>query len=173
MVRRCCGCAPLLVLVTCFASLGGFVFGYDVALITGALCELKRALSLARTEVELVVGGCKVGAMIGALAGTVLLPRLGHRVCLVLSASAFVAGPLWMAVCPNWKILALARLVAGLGIGLSAVVSPVYLGEVAPAALRGRVVALYELLIAAGAKPPPVHIISGYHLYCSDGSVRP
>ena len=84
---------PSLVLVgvTAYAALGGFVFGFDLGVIAGVLPSMTRDLSLDHVEAELVVGGCKMGAALGALAAVFLLRPLGHRCCFALSGTTSAA----------------------------------------------------------------------------------
>jgi MFS family permease len=136
--------------VAAFAALGGFLFGYDLAVIGGAIPFMQPELGLSEGEVELVVSAAKFGAVLATpLAGYVML-RYGRRPALALSAAAFCAGPGIMAVAPGLGLLALGRLVVGFGIGLSAVASPAFLAEMAPAAMRGTVVSAYELMLCLG-----------------------
>ena len=136
--------------VAAFAALGGFLFGYDLAVIGGAIPFMQPELGLSEGEVELVVSAAKFGAVLATpLAGYVML-RYGRRPALALSAAAFCAGPGIMAVAPGLGLLTLGRLVVGLGIGLSAVASPAFLAEMAPAAMRGTVVSAYELMLCLG-----------------------
>jgi SP family arabinose:H+ symporter-like MFS transporter len=155
---------PDLALVVLFGALGGSLFGYDLGLIGGVLASLNGA-NATRSEVsppypddtiyldeiatELVVGGCKVGAALGALLCMWLLPY-GHHTCFVFSGVAYVLGPVIMAAAPTWPVIVVGRVVTGIGVGASAVASPAYLGEVAPAAVRGAIVATYELALCLG-----------------------
>ena len=155
---------PDLALVVLFGALGGSLFGYDLGLIGGVLASLNGA-NATRSEVsppypedtiyldeiatELVVGGCKVGAALGALLCMWLLP-CGHHTCFVFSGVAYVLGPVIMATAPTWPVIFVGRVVTGIGVGASAVASPAYLGEVAPAAVRGAIVATYELALCLG-----------------------
>ena len=74
----------------------------------------------------------------------------GRRIAIALNSVFYTLGPLTMALAPNASILLLGRLLVGLGIGLSAVVTPAYLGEISPAHLRGRIVESYEILLCMG-----------------------
>ena len=74
----------------------------------------------------------------------------GRRIAIALNSLFYTLGPLTMALAPNASVLLLGRLVVGLGIGLSAVVTPAYLGEISPAHLRGRIVESYEILLCIG-----------------------
>ena len=74
----------------------------------------------------------------------------GRRIAIALNSLFYTLGPLTMALAPNASVLLLGRFVVGLGIGLSAVVTPAYLGEISPAHLRGRIVESYEILLCIG-----------------------
>ena len=142
---------PIVVGVTLFAAGGGFLFGYDLGAIAGALPSLKKDPKILLTDdtLELAVGGCKLGACLGALAGIGLL-RFGRCPCFWISGVAYIVGPVIMATAIDWEFLALGRLVVGLGIGVSAVAAPAYLGEIAPVSMRGAVVATYEVMLCLG-----------------------
>ena len=145
----------LLLSICIFAGLGGFTFGYDLGLMGGVLELLKEDIELTSATLELVVGACKIGAALGALSCTWLLRR-GHSVCFALSAIMYVSGPLVMAMAATWQVVFVGRLLSGFAVGVSAVVSPSYLGEVAPPSLRGAIVATYELSICLGLVVAPV-----------------
>ena len=139
-----------MLLIASFASLAGFLFGYDLALIGGAIDLIQEDLGLSDWNIELVVGGAKIGAVFGTFVGGGLMHRLGRRKAIALSAGFFGAGPLLMAFAPGLGLLVLGRLLIGLGIGATAVVVPAYLGEVSPAASRGFIVEIYEVLLTVG-----------------------
>ena len=96
------------------------------------------------------MGGAKLGAFLGTFLGGALMLYYGRRVAIAVDAAFFAVGPLIMAAAFNVPVLVLGRVVVGIGIGVSAVAVPAYLGEVSPPAVRGRVVELYELLLCAG-----------------------
>ena len=99
--------------------------------------------ALGDETLELIVSGAKVGAVIGALLGGYLSHRRGRRWALGASGVAFFVGPVIMAVAPNVFFIVVGRIVAGMGIGISAVACPQYLGEVAPQKHRGAIVESY------------------------------
>lgn len=141
----------LLAILIAYAALGGFLFGYDLGCITGALPLMLNDTTLELTDgqAEMVVAHCKVGAAIGAIVGVWLL-RTGHMPCFYLSGILYIVGPLLIATASGWVMLSAGRLAAGLAVGLSAVASPTYLADVAPARSRGCIVGLYELSLTAG-----------------------
>ena len=135
----------MLARVSCFAALGGFLFGYDIALIGGALLFMKEELSMSDLDLEMVVAFCKVGAVFGTFLGGGMMQKHGRRAAIASCAILFVFGPLIMAVSNGVFGLCLGRFLTGLGIGASSVVTPAYLGEMSPQDKRGSIVALYEV----------------------------
>jgi MFS family permease len=108
--------------------------------------------ALGDETLELIVSGAKVGAVIGALLGGYLSHRRGRRWALGASGVAFFVGPVIMAVAPNVFFIVVGRIVAGMGIGISAVACPQYLGEVAPQKHRGAIVESYVCGRTMGAE---------------------
>lgn len=141
----------LLAGLIAYAALGGFLFGYDLGCITGALPLMLNdtMLELTDGQAEAVVSHCKVGAAIGALVCMWLL-RTGHVACFYLSGVLYILGPVLLATASGWVMLSAGRLAGGLAVGLSAVASPTYLADVAPSSSRGCIVGLYELSLTAG-----------------------
>jgi hypothetical protein len=143
----------MLARIVLFSALGGLLFGYDLSLIGPALPHIAADLGIDQSALalELVVGASKAGAVLGAFVGGAAMLRYGRRAASALNGLFFTLGPLVQAFAPGAVALALGRLIAGVGIGGSAIVVPAYLAEVAPAVRRGGVVQTYELAIALGA----------------------
>ncbi|KAI7841777.1 hypothetical protein COHA_004642 [Chlorella ohadii] len=140
----------MLWLVAAFASIAGFLFGYDLGLIGGALLNIRDALGIGDWAAEAIVAAAKFGAVPGTFLGGALMLHYGRRAAIGIDSLFFIAGPLIMALALGVGGLIAGRVVVGLGIGISAAVVPAYLGEVAPARVRGRVVESYEILLCAG-----------------------
>ena len=140
-----------LVAISLFAGAGGLLFGYDIGVVVATLPLLRSEESLSDLQAEAVVGHTKIGAAVGAFVAALLF-RYGHgpRRVLCLSNLAFVCGPVLMAFAHGWVQIALGRLLTGIGIGLSCVTAPMYLGDIAPASSRGAVVTCYELMLTVG-----------------------
>lgn len=133
------------------AALGGLLFGYDTGVVSGALLYLKKEFGgLSSFQQELVTSLLLVGCMIGAFAGGRVADRIGRRPALAVTALVFVVGVLLAAFAPDFPILLLARLVIGLAVGTSSMVVPLYIGEMAPARMRGALVSLNQLAITIG-----------------------
>ena len=143
--------------LTAFASLGGFLFGYDSGIINGALLLLTRDLQLTTFQKELTVSSAIAAAMIGALLTSKLAGRWGRRPAVLATSTIFVLGSVIMAAVPlkfgknvGFSILVLGRVVAGLGIGGASMVVPVYISEAVPNDMRGRLVTVNNLFITGG-----------------------
>ncbi|KAI3430693.1 hypothetical protein D9Q98_005282 [Chlorella vulgaris] len=140
----------MLLLVASFASICGFLFGYDLGLIGGALLEIRDDFGIGDWAAEAIVSAAKFGAFFGTFIGGAAMLHYGRRKAIAVDSLFFIVGPLVMAASAGVAGLVVGRVIVGLGIGISAVVVPSYLGEVAPAKVRGRVVEMYELLLCAG-----------------------
>ncbi|KAG2454234.1 hypothetical protein HYH02_001268 [Chlamydomonas schloesseri] len=149
--------SPTLIFVVAYAALGGFLFGYDLGLIGGALLKIQRYFHVRKSiTLELIVGAAKLGAAAGTFLGGAAMARYGRRRALGLNAAAFTAGPLIMAAAAAPWHLMLGRLVVGLGIGMSATVTPAYIAELAPASIRGALVQMYEVMLCIGMLSAPL-----------------
>ncbi|MEV8565160.1 sugar porter family MFS transporter [Streptomyces sp. NPDC051322] len=136
--------------VAAVSALGGLLFGYDTGIISGALLYLREDLHLSSRGQEIVVSVILVGAMIGAVASGRLAGRHGRRRIVLWVAVIFAVGALGAAVAPNTGTLIAARLVLGLSVGGASNMVPVYIAEVAPPAIRGRLMVLFQLMVAIG-----------------------
>ena len=140
-----------LVKLTIISTLGGLLFGYDTGVISGALLYMKDALNMNSVEEALVVSALLFpGAAAGAILGGRLSDWLGRRGSLLACAGLFLVGALACALAPNVTLMVIARIILGLGVGAAAVTCPLYLAEMAPAHLRGRMVTINELMIVTG-----------------------
>lgn len=141
----------LYLLVICFvAALGGLLFGFDTAVISGSEVFFTREFNLSPEMEGWVVGSAIVGCFFGALAAGVLSDRFGRKKVLLLSALFFTGSAVWCGLARSAEELVYARLMGGLGIGIASLVSPLYIAEVSPPRSRGRLVALQQLAIVLG-----------------------
>ncbi|AJW80719.1 sugar porter family MFS transporter [Clavibacter michiganensis] len=137
--------------LTIISTLGGLLFGYDTGVISGALLYMNDALQMNALEEAAVVSSLLFpGAAFGALVGGRLADRLGRRGTLLVCAILFLIGALGCASAPDVPLMILSRIILGLGVGAAAVTVPLYLAEMAPAHLRGRMVTINELMIVTG-----------------------
>jgi sugar porter (SP) family MFS transporter len=139
-----------VVMTAAIAGLGGLLFGYDTGVVAGALLFITPDFGLSSFESGLVVGAVPIGAVLGAgLAGR-LSDAYGRRRLILLSAVVFVIGSLVCAAAPGTAVLVIARTVLGVAIGLASATAPVYISEVAPPEIRGRLVTFFQLAVTIG-----------------------
>jgi MFS family permease len=139
-----------VILAAIFAAVGGLLFGYDTAAISGAVIFIKQQFSLSTFPEELVVGMVLVGAALAALGGGRLSDRLGRRTTLILTSLIFILGALICAFADSFQTLLVGRTIVGVGIGLASTTVPVYISEVSPPKARGWQVSLFQLAITIG-----------------------
>ena len=139
-----------LLLLTVTAALGGLLFGFDIAIITGAGPFIQQHFHLN----ELQLGWGFSSLLFGCIAGSAVAGRVtdifGRRKILVFVAAMFAATSAGTALAPSFVIFTAARFLGGLAVGAASVVSPMYISEVSPSHLRGRLVAAYQLSITGG-----------------------
>ena len=137
-------------LAAAFAALGGLLFGYDTGVISGAELSFRNEFALSTFALEVIVSGVLAGAAAGALIGGRLADLFGRRRLLIATAIIFAAGAILCAAAASALLLAVGRIIVGIGIGLSSSGVPVYISEVAPANARGWQVSLFQLAITVG-----------------------
>jgi SP family sugar:H+ symporter-like MFS transporter len=133
-----------------FGALGGLLFGYDTGVISGALLFIPNTFKLTPFVQGAVVAGLLLGAMIGAALAGRLSDRMGRRRLIIIAAVVFTGGALLAAFSPTVGILIAARFIIGLAVGSAALVVPLYLAEIAPTEIRGRITSLNQLMIVGG-----------------------
>lgn len=139
-----------LILICAIAAIGGFLFGFDTAVISGVVGFVKSEYSMSAAQEGWFVSSALLGCIIGVSCAGKLSDSYGRKKVLLLSALLFtVSAAGCMLVKPESQLIAF-RLVGGLGIGVASMVSPLYITEFAPSKLRGRMVALYQLAITIG-----------------------
>jgi sugar porter (SP) family MFS transporter len=132
------------------AALGGLLFGYDTGIIASALLFIKTDFDLSSFEQGMVVSAVPVGAIFGAALAGQLADRYGRRRMILLASILFVGGSIVSALAGGATVLIVARVFIGFAIGLASATCPVYISEVAPAELRGRLVTLFQLAVTVG-----------------------
>lgn len=137
-------------LISAVASVGGFLMGYHLVIIGAAIIFLKNAFGLSPVAVGFAVSSAAIGCIVGpAIAGT-LGERLGRRWTLALAGLLFGAAAIGTAYAGNLIQFNAYRILGGVGVGIASVSSPMYLAEVAPARIRGRLVTLYQFAVVTG-----------------------
>lgn len=132
------------------ASLGGFLFGYDTAVISGTVDPVKLQFGLDDLTLGWYVGCALAGSIAGVLFAGSLTDRFGRKIVLVLSAVLFSVSALGCMLSANITQLVIYRIIGGIGIGVASIVSPLYIAEISIPAYRGRLVSLYQLAITVG-----------------------
>jgi SP family arabinose:H+ symporter-like MFS transporter len=141
----------LYLCVLCFvAGLGGLLFGFDTAVISGTIVFLKHQFQLLPSMEGFIVSSGLVGCIAGSLGSGVLSDRFGRRRVLVLSGFLFLACSVGCMVAAGVPGIIVSRLVGGLGVGLASMASPLYISEITPPAVRGRMVSCYQFSVALG-----------------------
>lgn len=137
-------------LVSLVAALGGLLFGFDIAVIAGAIPFITRYFALTPGQLGIAVSTVALGCMLGAAGAGFVSDRLGRKKVLILAAALFLVSALLTAIPTTLWFFVFARFVGGVGIGFASPVAPVYIAEVAPAHIRGRLVTLNQLAITFG-----------------------
>ncbi len=140
----------LVYLATTVSALGGMLFGYDIGVISGAILFIKTDFSLSPGLEEIVVSSVLLGSLLGAVMGGLLADRLGRRRLLIVTAVVFAMGAVGAALAPGTPWLVTARVVAGAAIGTASFVAPLYISEIAPVAIRGRLVSINQVALTSG-----------------------
>lgn len=135
---------------TIVGALGGFLFGYDTVVISGATAQLTQVFSLSPASLGVTVSIALWGTVAGCLLAGWLGTRLGGRNALRVMATLYVVSAVGCALAWSWPTLLVFRLIGGLGIGGSSVLGPVYISELAPAAWRGRLVGTFQMMVVTG-----------------------
>ena len=135
---------------TFVGALGGLLFGFDTAVISGATAGITRTFHLTINQLGLTVAIALCGTVVGALSAGSLGQRYGSREMLRLTAVLYLLSAIGCAFAPTWPLLLAARFFGGLGIGGSSVLGPVYIAELAPPKLRGRLVGTFQINIVVG-----------------------
>lgn len=139
-----------VVLTAAIAGMGGLLFGYDTGVIAGALLFINPDFGLSSFQSGLVVGAVPLGAIAGAAVAGRLSDTRGRRDVILAAAIVFAVGAIASAAAPGVEVLVIARVVVGVAIGLASAVAPVYISEVAPPEVRGRLVTFFQLAVTIG-----------------------
>jgi len=136
--------------IVAVATIGGFMFGYDSGVINGTQKGLEVAFNLGRLGIGVNVGAILIGSSIGAFGAGRLSDLIGRRGVMMLAACLFLVSALLAGAASNSVLFILARIVGGFGVGAASVISPVYISEVTPADIRGRLSSVQQVMIITG-----------------------
>ncbi|GLT29021.1 hypothetical protein SLA2020_039150 [Shorea laevis] len=132
------------------ASTNSILLGYDIGVMSGAVLFIKEDLKITSVQVEILVGILNVFSLIGSLAAGKTSDLVGRRYTIVLAAATFLIGALLMGLAPSFPVLLLGRIIAGIGVGYSLMIAPLYTAELSPAMSRGLLTSLPEVFIVLG-----------------------
>jgi SP family xylose:H+ symportor-like MFS transporter len=136
--------------VTIVATLGGLLFGYDTAVISGAIGFIRDHFELNATMMGWVASSALIGCILGCAAAGILSDRYGRKKILIIAACLFAISAVGCAISANTTVLVLYRITGGIGIGIASMLSPLYIAEIAPADIRGRLVSYNQFAIVLG-----------------------
>jgi SP family xylose:H+ symportor-like MFS transporter len=136
--------------ITISAALGGLLFGYDTAVISGAIGSLTQYFSLSPAEIGWAISSALVGCLIGAFVSDMVSDRFGRKKSMMLAAILFLACSIGTAIPESFTVFVIFRIIGGIGVGLASMVVPMYIAEIAPAEKRGALVAYNQLAIVIG-----------------------
>ena len=149
-------------------ALGGFLFGYDTAVISGAILFVRRQFNLGSIETEAAVSIVLAGALLGAAAGGYLGDRFGRRPTMLVIALIYGVFGATTGLANGVTVFVLSRFFVGAAVGVSSMLTPLYIAELAPADIRGALVTLNQLAISTGV------VVAYYvdYLFAGSGSWR-
>lgn len=136
--------------IVAVATIGGFMFGYDSGVINGTQEGLEKAFNLSKLGTGLNVGAILIGCALGAFAAGRLADIWGRRTVMIISALLFLVSALGTGASHTSLVFIAFRLIGGLGVGAASVLCPVYISEVTPANIRGRLSSVQQIMIITG-----------------------
>lgn len=135
---------------TLVAAIGGLLFGYDTAVVAGAIGFIQEKYQLSAAMTGWAASCALIGCMIGAMVAGGLSDKLGRRKVLMISAWAFAISSVGIMAPMGLTSFIVFRMIGGIGIGIASILSPMYISEIAPASIRGRLISIYQLGIVIG-----------------------
>lgn len=139
-----------LIIISLVTAMGGYLFGFDFAVITGGLPFLREQFGLDATMEGFTTGSLALGCIVGCGFAGSIADKYGRKPGLLLAAAIFFISSLSMAISPNLIFFIGSRFFAGIGVGMASMLSPMYIAEVSPPQVRGRMVAINQLTIVLG-----------------------
>ncbi|GEO74355.1 MFS transporter [Levilactobacillus namurensis] len=133
-----------------FGALGGLLFGYDIASVSGAILFIQKQLHLGPWQQGWVVSSVLIGAIIGALATSKFLDKYGRRKLLIWASVIFFVGAITSGFAPDFWVLLVTRVILGIGVGITSALIPAYLHELAPKNMHGAVATMFQLMVMIG-----------------------
>ena len=159
-----------LLFLSIIAAMGGFLFGYDEAVISGTISDVSAQFSLNKMAEGWFVGSALVGAIIGVLFAGALGDKAGRKNTMIISAVLFCVSMIGCAISGSFTELVTYRIVGGVGIGVASIVCPLYISEISVAQHRGLLVSLYQLAVTIGVVG--AYIMNNYLLVYSQSGAE-
>ncbi|MEN6384553.1 MAG: sugar porter family MFS transporter [Phycisphaerales bacterium] len=159
------GSLGYLVIISLITTIGGFSFGFDTTIASGAIGFIKNQFALNTNWEGWVVSSALFGCIAGSAVAGPLTDKFGRKIILILAAIFLTVSCIWCIFPSSASWLVVARIIGGLGIGITSMAAPVYISEIAPAKLRGRLVSFYQLSITLGILF--AFLINTLILYCA------
>lgn len=131
-------------------ALGGFLFGFDTAVISGAEKAVQLFWSLSEFQHGLTMAIALIGTVVGAAMGAYPSDKLGRKTTLFLVAALYFFSAIGTALAQDWNTFILFRFLGGIGVGVSSVTAPIYISEISPAKSRGKLVGLFQFNVVLG-----------------------
>ncbi len=139
-----------IALIVAVATIGGFMFGYDSGVINGTQDGLESAFNLSALGTGFNVGAILLGCAFGAFAAGRLADLIGRKTVMLIAAALFIVSAIWAGAADSSAHFIIARFIGGLGVGAASVLTPAYISEVTPAAMRGRLSSVQQIMIITG-----------------------
>jgi len=152
--------------ISFIVALGGFLLGFDSAVISGAISGIRTYFEMSDWELGFSVGCVIFGAMAGNIVAGPMSDKFGRKKVLIITAMLFTVSALWSATATTYVSFVIARIIGGIGIGGAILIAPIYIAEIAPPKLRGSLVSLNQLNIVIGIS---VAYFSNYFLKDLEG----
>ena len=137
-------------LITLIAALGGFLFGFDMAVVSGIIEPLKLEFGLSSSQEGLFVSSALLGCIAGVGFSGFLSDKIGRKKVLFVAAFLFLISACGFSSAASYPVLIFFRIMAGMAVGVASNISPLYISELAPAKKRGSLVTFYQLAITIG-----------------------
>jgi len=137
-------------LISLIAAFGGLLFGFDIAIFSGTIPFIRPYYDLTDAQLGWTGSSLYVGCIMGTLVTGFFADRFGRKLPLIISAGIFMISSVLMGWASGYSSLIFWRIIAGLGVGAASMLSPLYIAEVSPASIRGRMVSINQLTIVSG-----------------------
>jgi SP family arabinose:H+ symporter-like MFS transporter len=139
-----------ILFISLIAAFGGLLFGFDIAIFSGTIPFIKPYYQLTEAQLGWTGSSLYVGCIIGTLITGYLTDRYGRKLPLIIAAGIFMISSVMMGWASSYSMLVLWRIIAGIGVGAASMLSPLYIAEISPAAIRGKMVSINQLTVVIG-----------------------